>query len=124
MAPTTTHAVGLRTAPVASTAPENAPVTSRAPNCIGTRRLGVLGSWSVTNSPSARMVSTATVIGCATHSAHVPSRSIQPSAPAHATTAGAVSARKPATTPISRASSRTRKYVMRTSGPVEMSPGR
>ena len=39
-----------------STAPANAPVTSRQPNCIGTRRLGVLGSWSVTNSPPARIV--------------------------------------------------------------------
>ena len=33
IAPTTTHAVGFRTAPVARTAPANAPVNSRAPNC-------------------------------------------------------------------------------------------
>ena len=38
-------------APIA--APESAPLTMRAPNCSGTLRLGVDGSWSVTSSTSA-----------------------------------------------------------------------
>ena len=37
-------------------APHNAPTTMRVPNCIGTFRLGVLGTLSVINSPSASAV--------------------------------------------------------------------
>ncbi len=44
-----------------------------------------------------------TVIGCATHSDHLSLTSIQPSIAPQATTAGAVMARRPAITPISRA---------------------
>ncbi len=35
---------------------DRAPPTMRAPNCIGTFRLGVEGSWSVTNSTIASSV--------------------------------------------------------------------
>ena len=37
-------------------APLTAPVTTRVANCIGTVRLGVDGSWSVTSSPIASTV--------------------------------------------------------------------
>ena len=37
-------------------APDKAPLTIRAPNCIGTFRLGVEGSWSVTSSTIASSV--------------------------------------------------------------------
>ena len=35
---------------------DSAPLTIRAPNCTGTVRLGVVGSWSSTSSPSASTV--------------------------------------------------------------------
>jgi hypothetical protein len=37
-------------------APESSAITIRVPNCMGTVRAGVLGSWSVTYSTSAKMV--------------------------------------------------------------------
>src|SRR5579875_3125237 len=93
------------------TAPANAPKAIRATNDGGAVRLGVLGSLSVTSSPTARTLKMATVMGCPTQAAHVPFRLIQCSIAAHATTAGAVSDRNPAMIPINRASSRTYTWV-------------
>src|SRR5215472_17341024 len=97
-------APAARLAPVAAmAAPASAPVTMRAPSCIGTLRLGVLASWSVISSASASAVNS--------HGAHhepmkasgVLARENRPAYPAQLTTAGAVIARKPATIPMRRA---------------------
>ena len=72
----------------------------------------MVGILSLTSSATAITVSTATVIQCPIQDAQVPSRLIQCSIAAQATTAGAVKARRPATTPISRASNKTSACVM------------
>src|ERR1700743_258852 len=97
-----------------STAPANPPMISRAAKIGGAVRGGVLGSLSLTNSPTASTVKTMTVMMLAIQDAHVPCRSIQPRYAAHATTAGAVKDRNPATTPISNASNKTRTCVTET----------
>ena len=73
------------------------------PNCNGTVRLGVAGSWSVTNSPNASSVNTHGVMRLARNPSAVVPTGIHPSAAAQLTAAGAVIARMPATTPIERA---------------------
>ena len=81
-------------------------------NCGATFRLGVLGNWSVTSSTIRKMVSTVTVIGWAIHSDHLSVTSIQPSIAPQATAAGGVIARRPATTPISKANRSTETSVI------------
>lgn len=83
--------------------PARAPETSRVPNCNGTVRLGVVGSWSVTNSPSASTVNTHGVMRLARNPSTVAPIGSHPSAAAQLTAAGAIMALMPATTPISRA---------------------
>ena len=77
----------------------SAPRTMRAPNCTGTVRLGVEGSWSVTSSTSASSVR---IHGGrrAQERQAVRRRSSHPRCAAQLTAAGAVIARSPATTPI------------------------
>src|SRR6516225_1768404 len=96
------------------TAPEKPPAINRAAKIGGAVRAGVLGSLSLTSSPTARTVRTITVIRLATQDAQVWSKSIQPRNAAQATTAGAVSERNPATTPINKAISRTSACVTET----------
>ncbi len=107
-----------------STAPANAPMMSRVVNCGGVLRLGVLGSWSVISSTTRKIVRTVTVIGWAIQCDHLSPTSIHPRNAPHATTAGAVSARRPAMTPIAKASRITMTCVMRTSRAVETTSGR
>src|SRR5438477_3844935 len=87
--------------------PDRAPNTIRAPNCIGTVRLGVDGSWSVTYSTIASTLNTPTDQTEPMKASGVPASGSQPRYAAQLTAAGAVKARKPATTPISSASSNT-----------------
>ena len=87
----------------------------RAANTGGAVRAGVLGSLSVTSSATARTVRITTVMTLAIQDAHVECRLIQPRKAAQATTAGAVSERNPATTPINKAISKTRQCVTRSS---------
>src|ERR1700757_5153532 len=100
------------------TAPAKPPVTMRAANDGAAVRAGVLGSLSATSSPTARTVSTTTVIRLATQDAHVPCRLIQRRKAAQATTVGAVSERNPATTPINKAISTTTACVTKSLLPV------
>src|SRR5271155_1917592 len=81
-------------------------------NAGGAVRGGVLGCLSTKSSPSASTVKMPTVIQLPTQEAQVPFRLIQCSAAAQEMTAGAVMDRRPAITPIPRASSRTWKCIM------------
>src|ERR1700757_3615960 len=96
------------------TAPEKPPMMIRAVNDGTAVRAGVLGSLSVITSPTARTVKAITAMMLAIQDAQVAFRLIHPRKAAHATTAGAVSERNPATTPINRASSRTSACVTET----------
>ena len=59
-------------------APQTAPMKMRAPNCGGTLRLGVEGSWSVTSSTSASTLNMPTAQGEARKESHEPERSRRP----------------------------------------------
>src|ERR1700736_4840575 len=94
---------------VPMTAPANAPVMIRTANTGGAVRDGVLGSLSLTSSATAKRLRITTVTMLPTQDAHVCSKLNQLRYAAHDTTAGAVRERDPATTPINRAISRTRR---------------
>ena len=83
-----------------SAAPQKAPETMRPPNCTGTLRLGVVGSWSVTSSTSAEDREDEHRPERAHEARPGGARSIQPSRAAQATAAGAIIEREPATMPI------------------------
>src|SRR5262245_33466509 len=89
-------------------APDNAPETRRAPNCIGTRRLGVVGNWSTTSSTSASSVNTHGVHVAPMKASQVPFTSRRPRRAAQLAAAGAVNVRDPATMPMSSA----KKYAV------------
>src|SRR4051812_35702848 len=93
------------------TAPANPPKMIRTANTGVAVRGGVLGSLSLTSSATARMLRITTVTMFPIHDAQVWLRLIQFRKAAQATAAGAVTDRKPATTPINRANSRTRTCV-------------
>lgn len=90
-------------------APESPPIRMRAPNWIGTLRLGVFGSLSEMNSKTAAAVAMPTASVEPRTASGVPVNSSRPRKAAQQTAAGAVVARSPATTPISSAA---RKRVM------------
>src|ERR1700747_89368 len=96
------------------TAPANPPMMIRVAKIGGAVRAGVLGSLSLTSSPTARTLMTIAVMSLAIQDAQVACRLIQPRKAAQATTAGAVSERNPATTPISKAINRTSACVTET----------
>src|SRR5215475_13283802 len=73
-------------------APDSPPVTIRAPNWIGTVRLGVDGSWSVTSSTRAKIVRIQRAQTLLKKASQVPLRSSQPRYAAQLTNAGAVMA--------------------------------
>ena len=87
-------------------APAKAPVTTRAMNCGGTVRLGVLGRLSLMISPMARRVRMMAVMMELRKARWVPARLIQPRSAPQLTTVGAVKARSPAMTPMRRARTR------------------
>ena len=99
-------AIIARPPPTATHAPLSAPVTIRAESPTAAVRAGVLGSWSATNSTSANTLKMTTAQIEPMNANGESCRWSQPECAAHAPTAGAVSERRPATTPIPRASKR------------------
>ena len=99
MAPSTPPMNGRCAAPAATHAPVNPPVTTRAIRPVGAVRLGVVGNLSTTSSRIANSVRSATA---GVEPMRERGRSIfsRPRCTAHAVTAGAVSERSPANTPI------------------------
>src|ERR1700679_3103057 len=87
-----------------SVAPDRAPPTIRAPNCMGTFRLGVDGSWSVTNSTIASREKTPGVQEYPLNANQDPPRLSPPNLAAQLTAATAVKTREPATMPAKSAS--------------------
>lgn len=81
-------------------APQSPPVKMRANKPTSAVRFGVLGSLSATNSPIASRENITTAVVDPINATGEPSRFNRPRCVAHATTAGAVNERKPATIPI------------------------
>src|SRR5579863_2003740 len=104
----------------ARAAPHNAPKTMRAIRPTGAVRAGAFGSLSAISSTTAPTVKTATAASEPRKWTRVWPRSIQPRCAAQATTAGAVRERKPQTTPIKNARTRTRVGVMEISFAYEI----
>ena len=88
-------------------APHSPPVMMRAINGAGVVRFGIIGSLSAINSPIASRESIATAVVDPMNASDDACRFNQPRCAAHATTAGAVNDRKPATIPIPRAKAKT-----------------
>ena len=78
------------------------PRTIRAINPTGAVRLGVWGSLSATNSPSANRLNTIRAVGWPTNANLVPASFSQPRRAAQQTAAGGVIDRNPVAHPISR----------------------
>src|ERR1700756_2807613 len=97
---------------IARQAPQRPPVTMRAQSPTGAVRAGVLGSWSATNSTSAKTVKIPRLHFDPMNAKGELWRLIQPRWEAQATTAGAVSERSPATIPMPKASNRANVEVI------------
>ena len=79
----------------------------RASNGAGAVRFGIIGSLSAINSPIASTESIATAVVDPMNASGEPCRFNQLRCAPHATTAGAVNERNPATIPIPRARTKT-----------------
>src|ERR1035438_7251049 len=93
--------------------PESRPMIMRALRPTGAVRAGALGSWSATNSTSARMLNRPTAHADPMKANGEPERLIHPRWAAHATTAGAVRERRPVTRPIPKVIKSTNPELMK-----------